>query len=294
MPAVTHGRRTGGRARTRLVPALCLALLWVTLSGCGSDGTPSDAASTAAVSGSSSSPPTPAASTADPTPTVVEEPTDTPTPTEEPVTEPSDEETVRADASDASALWGTEYSGTADISVDVYDYCAADGSRRLAGSRTYSMNSTLNLSGPRTGGDETEANPFSMLFAAGDPSRAGAVSFWSSAVSTTSSQDLAGNPRDPRLLLTYWDIDWSDGELDARLTDPHTQQAIALNLLNWPSPVVPCRSDLGELPGGYPHALASGTTFTGRLDRSAASLTAEGGSTDGLIAFRFQFDGTAS
>ncbi|GGN79091.1 hypothetical protein GCM10011579_063080 [Streptomyces albiflavescens] len=201
---------------------------------------------------------------------------------------------MTAGASGASALWGKAYSGAADISVDIYDYCNADGSRRLADSQTYSLASTLNLSRPRTGGDETEDNPFSLLFAAGDPSQAGAVSFWSSAVGTTSGQDLAGNPRDPRLLLTYWDVGWSDGELDARLTDPHTQEAVALNLLNWPSPVVACRTDLGQLPGGYPHALASGATFAGHLDGSTASLTAEGGSTDGLIEFRFEFQGTAS
>ncbi|MFD6495880.1 hypothetical protein [Streptomyces sp. NPDC060188] len=292
---MTHGRGMRGRARARLIPALCLGVLCATLSGCGSRGDPSASASTASVSDSTSGPPASAtASPADPTPSADEEPTDTPTPAEERVTESSQDETVAVGPSDASALWGLAYSGTADISVDVYDSCGSDGSRRLAGSRTYSMDSTLNLSRPRTGGAETEANPFSMLFAAGDPSRAGAVSFWSSAVSTTSSRDLAGNPRDPHLLLTYWDIDWSEGQLDARLTDPHTRQAIALNLLNWPSPVVACRSGLGELPGGYPHALASGTTFTGRLDRSSASLTAEGGSTDGLIAFHLRFDGTAS
>ncbi|MET9895396.1 hypothetical protein ABZZ47_35425 [Streptomyces sp. NPDC006465] len=79
--------------------------------------------------------------------------------------------------------------------------------------------------------------------------------------------------------------------MNARLTDPRTRQAIALNLLNWSSPVVACRSDLGH---GYPHALASGTTFAGRLDGSAASLSAEGTSIDGQVAFRFEFDGTAS
>jgi hypothetical protein len=156
------------------------------------------------------------------------------------------------------------------------------------------MNSTLNLSRPRTGGGETESNPFSMLFAAGNPSQPGAVSFWSSSVSTTSSQDLAGNPRDPNLLLTYWNIGWSDGELDARLTDPHAQQAVVLNLLNWPSLLVACRSDLGQMPGGFPHALAAGTTFAGRLDGSGASLTAEGSTVDGAVAFRFKFDGTPS
>ncbi|MET9410295.1 hypothetical protein ABZX90_31740 [Streptomyces sp. NPDC002935] len=284
-------RRTPENTRARLVAAVCTGLLCAALTGCGNDGSATADASTASASTLASDPPTSApASPPEPTPSVSE----VPTPTDEPATTGSPDKPVPADASDASSLWGKRFSGSAKISVDIYDYCTTDGSRRQAGSQTYSMNSTLDLSRPRTGGDETESNPFSMLFAAGDPSQAGAVSFWSSAVSTTSSQDLAGNPRDPHLLLTYWDIDWSDGELDARLTDPHTQQAVALNLLNWSSPVVACRSDLGQLPGGYPHALASGTTFAGRLDGSSASLTAEGSSIDGQVAFRFEFDGTAS
>ncbi|MFD3925612.1 hypothetical protein [Streptomyces sp. NPDC058614] len=212
---------------------------------------------------------------------------------EDPFTESPEDETALDGEEDASALWGTEYSGTAEISVDIYDFCSADGSRRLADSQSYSMDGTLNLGSPRSGGGETESNPFSLLFAAGDPSEAGAVSFWSSAVSTTSGQDLAGNPRDPQVLLTYWEMGWSEGELDAQLTDPHTQEAVALNLFNWSSPVVACRSDLGQLPGGYPHALDVGTTFAGPLDSSTASLTAEGVSTDSLIEFHIEFEGTA-
>ncbi|MFI6493060.1 hypothetical protein [Streptomyces sp. NPDC050564] len=290
MSVMTGVRRLPGIARVRLVAAVCLGLICATLTGCGEGGSPHAAASSEPPSTFASSP-TASPSPPEPTPSVSDAPT---TEADDPVTQSAQDEPATDEASDASALWGKAYSGTADISVDIYDYCNADGSRRLADSQTYSLASTLNLSRPRTGGDETEDNPFSLLFAAGDPSQAGAVSFWSSAVGTTSGQDLAGNPRDPQLLLTYWDVSWSDGELDARLTDPHTHEAVALNLLNWPSPVVACRSDLGQLPGGYPHALASGTTFAGQLDGSTASLTAEGSSTDSLIQFRFEFEGTAS
>ncbi|WP_406375949.1 hypothetical protein OG788_40725 [Streptomyces sp. NBC_00647] len=292
---MTPVRRMPGIGRTRLVAAVSTGLLCAALAGCGHDGAATADASTASATTLASGPPTSApASLPEPTPSASDAPTPTPTPADEPAATTSPDEPIAADASGAAALWGKRYSGTASISVDIYDYCTTDGSRRRADSQSYSMNSTLDLSRPKTGGDETESNPFSMLFAAGDPSQAGAVSFWSSAVSTTSSQDLAGNPRDPHLLLTYWDIEWSDGDMNARLTDPHTQQAVALNLLNWPSPVVACRSDLGRLPGGYPHALASGTTFAGRLDGSTASLSAEGSSTDGQVAFRFEFDGSAS
>jgi len=290
MPVMTGGGGVPGFTRARLIAAVCLGLISATLTSCGDDGSPKAGASTAPASTFVSSPSV-SASPPELTPSVTDVPT---TESDDPVTSSPPDDPASDGASDASALWGKAYSGTADISVDVYDYCDADGSRRLADSQSYSLDSTLNLSRPRTGGDETENNPFSLLFAAGDPSRAGAVSFWSSAVSTTSGQDLAGNPRDPQVLLTYWDMGWSDGELDARLTDPHTQEAVALNLLNWSSPVVACRSDLGQLPGGYPHALASGTTFNGQLDDSTASLTAEGSSTDSLIEFHLTFEGTAS
>ncbi|MFJ6836006.1 hypothetical protein [Streptomyces sp. NPDC091209] len=281
--------------RGRAVAVVCAGLLCASLTGCGNDGASTADASTASAGTLESGPPASAsASVPEPTPTVSDTPTLAETPTEEAVTAATSDEAVSAGDSGASALWGTAYSGTASVSVDIYDYCSTDGSRRLADSRTYSMNSMLDLSRPRTGGGETESNPFSMLFAAGSPSQPGAVSFWSSSVSTTSSQDLAGNPRDPNLLLTYWNIGWSDGELDARLTDPHARQAVVLNLLHWPSLLVACRSDLGQMPGGFPHALAAGTTFTGRLDGSGASLTAEGSTVDGTVAFRFKFDGTPS
>ncbi|MFF3465176.1 hypothetical protein [Streptomyces sp. NPDC002619] len=194
----------------------------------------------------------------------------------------------------AAALWGKEYGGTARVTVDVYDYCTTDGSRRLADTKSYSMNATLNLSRPRTGGSETETNPFSLLLAVGQPAQAGAVSFWSSAVSTVSNQDLAGNPRDPNLLLTYWQLEWKDGELSGRLTDPHTEQAVTLNLLNWPSLLVPCRPDLGELPGGYAHAVAEGTTLSGQVDGGSVTLIAQGRTGDGQFEFRFDFSGTST
>ncbi|MEU4086384.1 hypothetical protein [Streptomyces aureus] len=285
-----------GSVRRRLTAAVPGVLLCAALAGCGHGGAVASAASTASAGTSASAAPSSAApSTPEPTPSSAAPATPTPTPaTEEATTAPASQEPAQAGGSGASALWGKAYGGTASISVDVYDYCSTDGSRRLAGSRTYSMNSTLHLDRPRTGGDQSENNPFSMLFAAGAPSQAGAVSFWSSSVSTVSSQDLAGNYRDPNLLLTYWDIGWSGGRMDATLTDPHAREAVVLNLLNWPGLLVACRSDLGQMPGGFPHALAAGTTFTGRLDGSGASLTARGGTTDGVVQFRFTFSGTPS
>ncbi|MET7986117.1 MULTISPECIES: hypothetical protein [unclassified Streptomyces] len=295
MAAMTRVRSMPGIVRGRLVTTVCAGLLCVSLAGCGHGGTATAGGSTASADTLASAPPSSAPPPSpEPTPSASEVPTPTPAPTTEAATTAAAQDTVPVGGSGASALWGKAYTGTASISVDVYDHCSTDGSRHLAGSQTYSMNSTLDLGRPQTGGDQTESNPFSMLFAAGYPSQAGAVSFRSSSVSTVSSQDLAGNYRDPNLLLTYWDIGWSGGELNARLTDPHDREAVVLNLLNWPGLLVACRSDMGQLPGGFPHALAAGTTFRGRLDGSGASLTAEGSTTDGVVAFKFTFSGTAS
>ncbi|MFF2021319.1 hypothetical protein ACFVW2_05845 [Streptomyces sp. NPDC058171] len=303
--------RPGGRARAaarsgraRRPAGVCAALLAAALlAGCSSDGGPSDGGSTGSgeVASSTGPPPTAPRATA---PTAAPPPTTaTPTtpasstaPAGDTVAPPSPPPVTASTPSGptgAAALWGREYRGTAKVSVDVYDHCGAGGARRLADSRTYSLPGTLSLSRPRTGGGFTEDNPFSLVLAVGQPSETGAMSMWSAAVSTTSGQDLTGNPRDPNLLLTYWDLDWSAGRLNGRLTDPHTQEAVALNLVNWPTPLAACRPELGQLPGGHPHALGAGTTLSGRLDTGGLSLTARGSTQSGNLAFRFAFTGSS-
>ncbi|MER6184855.1 hypothetical protein [Streptomyces sp. NPDC001652] len=276
--------------RVAVAASVCAGLLGVLLTGCSTSGS----TSSAQTEGSSAS----AVDSAPPSPATTEP---TSVPTDSPAVEtaaapptPATDDTSPSEPTGASALWGQRYSGTAQVTVDVYDYCSDDGSRRFADTKTYSMNATLDLSRPRTGEGEGETNPFSLLLAVGQPSEAGAVSFSSSAVSTVSSQDLAGNPRDPNLLLTYWELAWDDGDLSGRLTDPHTEQAVALNLLNWPSLLVPCRSDLGEMPGGYPHAVAEGTTLDGEVESDSANLTAQGSTGDGQLEFRFDFSGAST
>ncbi|MDL2081754.1 hypothetical protein QNN03_35550 [Streptomyces sp. GXMU-J15] len=269
---------------------VCAGLLGVLLTGCsggGSSGTvgaESSSAPPTTDSATTHAPPTGEPGTASPSPTEVESP--------DPAPEPTTADVPLSEPDGAAALWGRKYSGTASVTVGVYDYCTTDGSRRFAQSETYSLDATLDLGEPRGGGGETEANPFSLLLAVGQPSEAGALSFWSSAVGTGSAQDLAGNPRDPDLLLTYWELEWSDGQLSGVLTDPHTEEAVALNLLNWPSPLVACRPEFGDMPGGFPHAVAEGTTLDGTVDADSASLTAQGSTGDGQLEFRFEFSGS--
>ncbi|MEU6379679.1 hypothetical protein [Streptomyces sp. NPDC046909] len=207
-------------ARVVVGAGVCAGLLGVLLTGCSAGGS----SNSAEPEGSSAS----AADSATPSPATTEPasvPTDSPAvETTAPPPSPSTADTLPSEPTGASALWGEQYSGTAQVTVDVYDYCSADGSRRLADTKTYSMNATLDLGRPRTGGGETETNPFSLLLAVGQPSEAGAVSFWSSAVNTGSSQDLAGNPRDPNLLLTYWELAWDERHAQSRQPPPSRQE----------------------------------------------------------------------
>lgn len=265
----------------------------VVLSGCSDGGggpsdpgTPSPASPSASSTRPGSGSPSPASPRA--TPAV----TDRPPTSTAPAPPPSAAAEPRRPAGPA-ALWGREYSGTAQVFVDVYDSCGPGGTRRPADRRSYSMPATLSLGRPRSGGGAGEDNPFTLVLGIGQPSESGALSLWSAAVSSVSNRDLAGNPRDPDLLLTYWDLDWRDGRLSGRLVDPHTEQAVALNLLNWPTRLVACRPELGQLPGGFPHAVARGAAFEGRLDTGGASLTGTGGTTDGVLEFRFVFSGSS-
>ncbi|MEV7770892.1 hypothetical protein [Kitasatospora sp. NPDC086791] len=183
----------------------------------------------------------------------------------------------------ASALWGAQFHGTAQVSVQVYDHCSVDGSRRPSGSQTYSMPATLALDRPREGGGQREGNPFTLVLSVGQPSQVGAVSLWSSGVFAAPSGQL---------LLTFWKLSRDGGTLRGQLTDAHTQEGAGLNLVNWSGPLVACRPELGTLPIGTPHQVAVGTGLSGRLTAQSASLAVKGSSGDGVLDFSIDFTGS--
>lgn len=187
-----------------------------------------------------------------------------------------------ATADDGSALWGAHYQGTAKVALNVYDYCGSGNSRRLAGSRTYAMPATLDFGKPMQGGGPTEGNPFSLALSVGDPSQQGAMTFKSAQAYNVSSGQA---------LLTYWKLQWDGSKIEGSLTDDHTREAAALNLVNWPTPLVPCRPELGPLPNGYPHPMSTGTAIAGQVTKSSAALAAKGSTGD--LDFELQFNGNA-
>lgn len=191
----------------------------------------------------------------------------------------------------ASGLWGKQYRGTANVTIETYDYCPAGAARRFTGRSTYSMPATLSLDRPHQGGGQVENNPFSFMMSVGQPSQIGAFTLGSSTVVTASGRDVAGNLRDPRLVLVYWKFGWGGGNLNATLTDTHLREGATLNMFNPARPLVPCQPQMGPMPAGMPVPVNTGATLSGSLTTSRASLTLRGGTTDGMEVFTFSFQG---
>lgn len=187
----------------------------------------------------------------------------------------------RTAPADASSLWGAHFQGTAKVKLIPYDYCGSGNSLEAGQAQTYELPATLDLGKPRESGGQSDGNPFTLLLAAGQASQDGAISLQSSA--TASGQ----------LLLTYWHLAWDGSDLSGELTDTHVKEGVALNLVNWPGLLVPCRPELGKLPGGIPHDIATGSTLSGNLSRGSTSLTAKAKSEDGLVEFSFDFSGSS-
>ncbi|MFF4528508.1 hypothetical protein ACFY1P_04480 [Streptomyces sp. NPDC001407] len=185
-----------------------------------------------------------------------------------------------ASPGDASALWGAHYQGTAKVTAVPYDYCGAGNSLEAGQAKAYELPATLDLGKPHDAGGQSDGNPFTLLLAVGQPSQDGAISLHSSA------------PSD-QLLLTYWHLSWDGSDLSGELTDTHVKEGAALNLVNWPGLLVPCRPELGALPGGATHDIATGSTLSGSLSRGSALLTAKAKSEDGLVEFSFDFSGSS-
>lgn len=185
-----------------------------------------------------------------------------------------------ATADDGSALWGARYQGTAKVALNVYDYCGSGNSRRLAGSRTYAMPATLDFGKPMQGGGQTEGNPFSLVFTVGNLSQPGAMDFASANVYSVSSGQV---------LLTFWKLALGGSEFEGTLVDAHTAEAPGANLVNWPTPLIPCRPDSGT--GNPTHAMSTGTAIAGQVTKSGAALAAKGSTGD--LDFELQFSGNA-
>lgn len=188
----------------------------------------------------------------------------------------------------AQATASRTYTGTASITVETYDYCGGQfgGELRRVGTQRYSVGAQFITRERRSAGGFVERNPFNWEFYAGKIGAVGSFQLGSATVVNTSGRDLAGNPRDPRLLLQYWATTLSGSSWSGRLVDEHQREGAVLNTFFVRKPIVPCR-DLGSIP--FPLSVRAGTTVSGTVTSRSASFTIQGGTSTGEHRFRIVF-----
>ncbi|MFJ6214144.1 hypothetical protein ACIQGZ_12540 [Streptomyces sp. NPDC092296] len=183
------------------------------------------------------------------------------------------------------------YKGTAAMTVKQYDYCGGPwgAERRYLGQATYKLPATLTVSPTQKAGRQSEKNPFHFSLTAGAARTNGSVMLYSSVVLPVSPVDLAGHPRDPRLLLRYWKYTRKkSGAFSGKLADTHKSQAAVLNTFNAATLAFACRPSMGY---GLvtPRTINAGAKISGKITAGKAQVTVTGGTYDGFFSFRLDF-----
>ncbi|WP_157877175.1 hypothetical protein [Streptomyces odonnellii] len=280
--SVRYGRLGPGPGRVRrqrLLAAVCLGGL-LALTACGGGGGASDEPSDSGFTATAE--PTPTETTAEPTPSETE--------TSEPVEEPTETATDDTGSGDdsgsddyssdgsgsdsgsgddvSSGVPRGQWSGTARISVDFSDPGCGETSE------SYELPATLIITDP-VGGED---NSFNLTWASDSQTPAGAFGV-SSALDATDTLDGEA------VSVNYWTLsEDGSGGISGDLTDPGNSEALALNLLFVPKPILPCSQYMV-----FPYGMATGTTLEGTVSEDSASLTLSGTSLDGTRSFRVEW-----
>lgn len=184
----------------------------------------------------------------------------------------------------ARAAEEIDLAGTARVTLGINNYCNLGSSApQRAGTKTFDFPVRVSVSGPMQAGGVREPNPLHLFIGTGSQGPEGSFALVSAHTVATGSGDL---------LLTYWKLgyDTDTGALTGKLTDSHTREAAAANILFITKDLVGCRPELGTIP--FMAAMGNGSELQGTLSRSAAQIRVVGRSVDGL--FDYQIDIRAS
>ncbi|GIE91996.1 hypothetical protein [Actinoplanes regularis] len=177
---------------------------------------------------------------------------------------------LAASVAPAAAAGETTRTGSLTGTVRIYDFCGPNVSKRLAGTYDYAMPGKLIIGSPIT----DEPNRFHLAFATNDLAAVGAVGLDSAVRLNAGSGPVT---------LTYWRLTTNGTRFTGELTDPHLNEAAAINLFNNQQPLIPCRPEMGQLP--MPLALAAGSRISGTAD----SFDLKAVTTDGMTELGLHF-----
>lgn len=135
--------------------------------------------------------------------------------------------------------------------------------------------------GPPAGaqGGLSETNPFNLFVGPGDRNTTAQPGRWE-----IHSANLVGN-----VLFQYWQYEVAeDWTFTGTLTEPHNQEAIAANLLNVETPLIPGRPQLGV--NTLPKAMGAGTQVSGAVSDDTVSIVLVGATIDGFTRFESRLE----
>lgn len=128
--------------------------------------------------------------------------------------------------------------------------------------------------GPPKQGGLAETNPFSLFIGPADPNETGRPGHLE-----VHSAGLVGSN-----LFQFWEIGWQeDGTFAGTLTDPHNEEAIAANLINVETPLIPGRPNLGV--NTLPKAMGAGTQLVGAVSERETAIRLRGATIDQFTRF---------
>lgn len=131
-------------------------------------------------------------------------------------------------------------------------------------------------------GGLAETNPFSLFIGPGDPNESGHAGHWE-----VHSAGVSGGS----VVFQYWDLEQTDEtSFTGVLTDPHTQESIAANLINVETPLIPGRPQLGV--NTLPKAMGEGTQLTGSATQEQTVISLEGLTVDQFTHYSAQIEAT--
>ncbi|WP_143423141.1 hypothetical protein [Halegenticoccus soli] len=135
--------------------------------------------------------------------------------------------------------------------------------------------------GPPKRGGLTETNPFGLFIGPADPNETGQPGH----LEVHSAVVVGGS------VFQFWEIQpRENGAFAGTLTDPHNQEAIAANLINVETPLIPGRPQLGV--NTLPKAMGEGTQLVGAATESETAIRLQGATIDQFTQFDSQMVAT--
>jgi len=171
----------------------------------------------------------------------------------------------------------TEYAGNATTVIHYYDYDPYTGQDYFVEEKQFSFNVLVFAKKPLQTGNTVESNPFYLQI---NPNRTSSTSAEGD-IDIISSMIFAVSTGYG--LLQYWDLAYNGNQISGMLTDNHTAEAAAGNLI-W------AMDDIAGLKMLMPFPMANGTQLSGTLTATNISITISGQSKDTYRKFTCQIN----